>query len=89
MPSTATPAYRAMANDFLMEIFKSGQISLEQLLQTGEFPFADQLLQSLQSQREQLEQGEVPEGVSPELLARTQQGADMEAVNKLYGAMKA
>lgn len=89
VPSTATPAYRAMANDFLMEIFKSGQISLEQLLQTGEFPFADQLLQSLQSQREQLEQGEVPEGVSPELLARTQQGADMEAVNKLYGAMKA
>ncbi len=89
VPSTATPAYRAMANDFLMEIFKSGQISLEQLLQTGEFPFADQLLQSLQSQREQLEQGEVPEGVSPELLARTQQGADMEAVNKLYGAMRA
>lgn len=88
VPSTATPAYRAMANDFLMEIFKTGQISLEQLLQTGEFPFADQLLQSLQSQREQLEKGETPDGVSPELLAQAQQGANMDAVNKLYGAMR-
>ncbi len=88
VPSTATPAYRAMANDFLMEIFKAGQISLEQLLQTGEFPFADQLLQSLQSQREQLEHGEMPDGVSPELLAQTRQGANMDAVNKLYGAMR-
>jgi len=88
VPSTATPAYRAMANDFLMEIFKTGQISLEQLLQTGEFPFADQLLQSLQSQREQLEQGKMPDGVSPELLAQTQQGANMDAVNQLYGAMR-
>ena len=54
--STSTPAYRMMANDFLMEIWRSQQISLQQLLEHGDFPFADELLQSLKSQQEQLEQ---------------------------------
>lgn len=88
VPSTATPAYRAMANDFLMKIWESGQITLRQMLETGEFPFADQLLQSLASQQEQLERGERPDGMPAELMARTQEGTDMEAVEKLYGAMR-
>ena len=91
VPSTATPAYRAMANDLLMQIWSSGQISLEQLLQNGDFPFADQLLQSLQSQKEQLEQGRVPDSLSPELqqqLAQQQQQTNMDAVNQLSRAMR-
>lgn len=91
VPSTATPAYRAMANDFLMQIWQSGQITLEQLLQNGDFPFADQLLQSLQSQKEQLEQGQVPDSLSPELqqqLAQQQQQTNMDAVNQLSRAMR-
>ena len=43
VPSTATPAYRAMANDFLMQLWQQQAISLEQLLQAGNFPFADEL----------------------------------------------
>ena len=91
VPSTATPAYRAMANDLLMQIWSSGQITLEQLLQNGDFPFADQLLQSLQSQKEQLEQGRVPDSLSPELqqqLAQQQQQTNMDAVNQLSRAMR-
>lgn len=87
VPSTATPAYRAMANDFLMQIWNAGQISLQQLLQAGNFPFADELLQSLQSQQEQLQNGETPQGLSPEIMAQAQQGANMDAVNKLHGAL--
>lgn len=52
--STTTPAYRQIANDFLMEIWRSGQITLKQLLEQGDFPFSDDLLQSLQSQEEDL-----------------------------------
>ena len=78
--STSTPAYRQMANDFLMEIWKSGQISLEQFLQHGNFPFADELLQNIQSQHAQLEQGKVPDGVSPQLIAQAQQGANPQAM---------
>lgn len=88
VPSTATPAYRAMANDFLMQLWQQQAISLEQLLQAGNFPFADELLQSIQSQKEQLEAGQVPEGVSPQLIAQAQQGANMNAVNQLQGAMR-
>lgn len=87
VPSTATPAYRAMANDFLMQIWGAGQISLQQLLQAGNFPFADELLQNLQSQQEQLQNGEVPQGLSPEIAAQVQNGANKEAVDRLHRAM--
>ena len=42
-----------LANDFLMQIFQMGQITIEQLLENGSFPFADQLLQQIQAQKEQ------------------------------------
>lgn len=86
--STSTPMYRDMANNFLVKIWESGQISLEQMLQNGNFPFADQLLQSIQSQKEQIQQGQVPDGLSPELQQQVQQGANMQAVDQLYGAMR-
>lgn len=78
--STATPTYRAYANDFLMKIFEMGQITLTQLLENGDFPFADSLLQSVKSQQEQMAQGEVPSGISPELMQQAAAGADMDAV---------
>lgn len=80
--STATPAYRAMSNDMLMQLWKAQAISVEQLLEHGDFPFADELLQSIKSQREQLEQGQMPDGLSPELAQQAQQGANMEAVQQ-------
>lgn len=51
--SENTPAYRMLANEFLMQIFQMGQITIEQLLENGSFPFADQLLQQIQAQKEQ------------------------------------
>ena len=78
--STATPTYRAMANEMLMELWKAQAISVEQLLEHGDFPFGDELLQSIKAQREQLEQGQMPEGISPELAQQAQQGANMQAV---------
>lgn len=78
--STATPTYRTMANEMLMELWKAQAISVEQLLEHGDFPFGDELLQSIKAQREQLEQGQMPEGISPELAQQAQQGANMQAV---------
>jgi hypothetical protein len=88
MESTTTPAYRAIANDFLMEIWKSGQINLQQLLETGDFPFADELLQSIKSQQEQIEQGGQPQPLPQQLQQQVQQGADMNAVNKAQAMMR-
>lgn len=86
--STLTPAYRHLANDILMQLYQSQAISVEQLLEHGDFPFADELLQSIKSQKEQLAQGRVPDGLSPQLLQQAQQNANMEAVNQLHGAMQ-
>lgn len=86
--STATPVYRQIANDYLVQFWQSGQITLQQLLEVGDFTFADQLLQSIKSQQQQMQQGQTPEGVPPELMQQAQNGADMNAVNRLYGAMK-
>ena len=86
--STTTPAYRHLANDILMQLWQSQAISVEQLLEHGDFPFADELLQSIKSQKEQLEHGQVPSGVPPELLSQVQAGANMQAVNRLHDAMQ-
>lgn len=87
--STSTAAYRQLANEFLLEIWRAGQISLQQMLQTGNFPFADELLQSLQSQQQQLEQGQTPDGLSPELMAQAQQSANLENMNKAENILRA
>ena len=86
--STSTPAYRHLANDMLMQLYQSQAISVEQLLEHGDFPFADELLQSIKSQREQLEQGKVPDGISPQLMQQAKQGVNMQAVNQLQNAMR-
>ena len=86
VPSQSTPAYRAIANDFLMQLFNAKAISIEQLLQAGDFPFADELLQNIQSQKEQLAKGQMPEGISPELMEKVQEGANMGAVEQMRAA---
>lgn len=86
--STSTPAYRHLANDILMQLYSAQAISVEQLLEYGDFPFADELLQSIKSQKEQLTQGKVPEGISPQLMQQVRQGADMEAVGRLDEMLK-
>lgn len=56
--SQSSPAYRLVMNDFLMQIYQTGQITLEELLQNGAFPFADKLLQSIRSRGQQMAQGQ-------------------------------
>ena len=80
--STATPAYRAMSNDLLMQMWSAGAISVQQLLENGDFPFADQLLQSIKAQQEQIGNGQTPDGLSPQLAEQVQQEANMEAVQQ-------
>jgi hypothetical protein len=81
--STTTPAYRQIANDFLMQLWQSQAISVDQLLQYGDFPFADDLLQSIQSQKEQVKQGGIPDGVSPQIMQQAQAQADPKAMQML------
>lgn len=86
--STSTPAYRQLANDFLMQLWQSQAISIEQLLEHGDFPFSDELLQSIKSQKEQMGQGNVPEGVSPQLMQQVGQQANPQAMQMLNQYME-
>lgn len=85
--SSSTPVIRQLSNDFLKEIWASGQITLKQMLEVGDFPFADALLESIKSQEQQINNGEVPQGIPPELLQQAQQGADMNAVQNAYNLL--
>lgn len=87
--STNTPVYRQIANDFLMEVWKTGQISLIQMLRHGSFPFADELIQELESQQQKIEEGQIPQGVSPQLMQQVTGGANRDAVNMAYNALRA
>jgi hypothetical protein len=102
--SQQLPTYRQMANDWLMQIWSSGQITLEQMLEAGQFPFADNLLQSIKAQKDamveqqqqqaavaqqQMAQVQGEQGIPPELLRQAQQGANMENVQKAYDMLHA
>lgn len=71
--SPTTPAYRTYANDFLMQIWSAGQINLQQLLENGDFPFADRLLQSIKAQQEQMQQQQAQQAQQAQALQAAQQ----------------
>ena len=63
--STSTPAYRMVMNDFLMQLFGAGQITLNELLENGSFPFADKLLQAVNARQQEVESAQSMQGMIP------------------------
>lgn len=53
--SQTSPVFRQVANDFLLQVWQSGQISLKTMLEAGAFPFGDKLLSLINAQEEQLQ----------------------------------
>jgi len=51
--SQTSPVFRQVANDFLLQVWQSGQISLKMMLEAGAFPFGDKLLSLIKAQEEQ------------------------------------
>ena len=71
--STASPAYRQLANDFLLQLWQANAINVEQLLQHGDFPFSDALLQDIQAQKQQAQQNMQPAADNTADVAEQQQ----------------
>lgn len=84
--STSSTAYRVISNDFLMKLFERNAITVEQLLENGSFPFSDRLLQSIQSDKERMMQGQAANGLPPELIEQASSGADPKAMQMIRGA---
>lgn len=82
--SASTPAFRQLANEFLLQLFGAGQISVEELLENGDFPFADRLLQSISKRKEEMQQMQAMQGgAAPEDIQQSIEGR----TNPLMGQM--
>ena len=58
----STPAFRMMIDDMLWRMLEGQFISIESFLEHSSFPFADKLLSTLRSQREQAEEAQLAGG---------------------------
>lgn len=54
--SQSTPVYRMIMNDFLMTLMNQQQITIDELLEVGAFPFADKLRQVISSRKDNAQQ---------------------------------
>ena len=79
--SASSPVYRMQMNDWLMTLWQNsgGLIQLQDILRFGEFPFADNLLQSI-NERQNGQQV-----VDPSMIQQT--GANQDTVNYLQNQL--
>ena len=74
-----TPAYQLVANDFLMELFRSNAIDVRTMLENSSYPFATRILEAIKRNEEQASKGSAMEGISPELLELAKNDASQPA----------
>ncbi len=90
--ATDTPAMRLYMDDLLKMLLEGQYIGIETFLEHSSMPFADKLLQTVQRQKEQLQQGQVPDGMALQQQMRqyipesSQEG--MQNAQKLYNLSK-
>ena len=65
-----TPAYQMLANDFLMELFRTQALDLKSMLENCSYPFAKKLLEVIKRNEEQAAKGASLGGIPPELMAQ-------------------
>lgn len=70
-----TPSYRVVVDEILWKLLEGRFISAEMFLEHCSYPFADKVLQGMKKMREELSQGQMPEGVPAQLLAQVEQEA--------------
>lgn len=75
--SQSSPVYNMIMNEFLMEVFRSGQIDLETLLEVGTFPNGDKLLGAVRQRRE--EQAQQQAAIQEQMMMQQGQMATTDA----------
>lgn len=70
-----TPSYRMVIDEILWKMLEGQFISAEMFLEHCSYPFADKILQGMKKMREEMSQGQIPEGVPAQLLQQVQQEA--------------
>lgn len=83
-----TPSYRVVIDDILMKLLEGQFISIEMFLEHSSYPFADKILQSMKKMREEMAQGNMPEGAPAQLLQQMQQEVGQATPEQLAQAEK-
>lgn len=79
-PSTDTPTYKMIIEESLKEFLNGGFITFKMYLQQSSLPYADQLLQMIESQEEQIMSGQQNGlNVPPEMMQKIQGSGDPKA----------
>lgn len=81
--SLDTPAFRQMGEELLMKLFEAGAIPVELFLEHTSMPMGQNILQSLNTYKQQMQQGQAPE-VNPEILQQINSNPQtMELLNQM------
>ena len=81
--STSTAAYRQVINDMLLQFWQAGAINLKQMLENGAFPFADKLLQSIESDDKQAQEEAMQQGIDPQVAQQVYAQANPQAIEMI------
>ena len=75
-----TPAARMQVNDILMQMFQLGAINIVQLLENGNWPFTDKLLESIKADQQAAAEQQAAQGGAPQMEQTRQALSQVEAV---------
>lgn len=85
--TTDSPAIRMLNNDLLTQLFQMGAIDVKKLLEFGNFPFSDALLEAIKHDEQAMANGEQPQGLSPDLQEQISQQGNRAAVKEAQWAL--
>jgi len=86
--SVDTPTFRSAIDGFLMDMLKGQMISLEMFLNNTSLPFAEQMLQQIQQEKEKMQQGRAPDMAAIQEAAGQGDPKATELLQKMMGGMK-
>lgn len=85
--SAESPAIRQINNEMMLQLFQMGAINVMQLLEFGNFPFSDRLLEALKADQERIAQGEQPQGLPQDLQEQIAQSGNQAAIRQAQWAI--
>lgn len=85
--SAESPVARMMLNDLVKELWMAGAISAEQMLSLSYYPGSDQILQSIQSNKQAVEQGGNIQGIPSDQMNAINGQVDQDTLNKARQAL--
>lgn len=85
--SADSPAVRQINNEMMLQLFQMGAISVAQLLEFGNFPFSDRLLEALKADQERMEQGGQPQGIPEDIQSQIAQSGNQAAIRQAQWAI--